>query len=326
MSDKNLTHQKESGLILDRLYKIAPFNPGVIHYSIHAYDSSLLAHKAIIAARAYDKIAPDVPHALHMPSHIFVRLGLWQDVVNWNIRSAKAALNYPTGGATSMHYLHAFDYLIYAYLQLSEYDKVKSIIDKLQSRHNYQDVFPAAYALAAIPARQLLEQKQWGMAKELKPKQPHYLSWDRYPQVQAITYFAKGLGAARSGDLDVAQQNIDILNELYEKTLKLSPSYWAKLIDAQIQTIQAWITFSKGKTESAIAQLTQAADLEDSLDKNPVTPGAVLPSRELLGDIFVMNNDYKSAIIAYKNTLAINPNRLNSIKGLAYCQTKLALK
>ncbi len=201
MNDKDLTHQKQAGKILDELYKIAPRNPGVIHYSIHAYDSNLLASKAIVAARAYDKIAPNVPHALHMPSHIFVRLGMWKDVVSWNIRSAKAALNYPTNGATSMHYVHALDYLVYAYLQLGEYDKVQLVIDELQSHHDYQDVFPAAYALAAIPARGVLEQKQWIMAKQLKAKQPQYLSWDRYPQVQTITYFAKGLGAARSGDL-----------------------------------------------------------------------------------------------------------------------------
>ncbi len=326
MSDKNLTHQKESGEILDELYKVAPLNPGVIHYSIHAYDSNLLARKAIVAARAYDKIAPDVPHALHMPSHIFVRLGMWKDVASWNIRSAKAALKYPTNGATSMHYLHALDYLVYAYLQLGEYDKVQLVIDELQSHHDYQDVFPAAYAMAAIPARQVLEQKRWIMAKQLKPKHPQYLSWDRYPQVQAITYFAKGLGAARSGELKVAQQNIDMLNDLYDKTFKLSPNYWAKLIDAQRQTIQAWITFSNGDAELAINQLTHAADLEDRLDKNPVTPGAVLPSRELLGDMLVMNKNYKSAIIAYEKTLAINPNRLNSLNGLAFCQGKLSAK
>ena len=326
MSDKNLTHQKESGEILDELYETAPLNPGVIHYSIHAYDSNLLASKAIVAARAYDKIAPDVPHALHMPSHIFVRLGLWKDVVNWNIRSAKAALNYPTKGATSMHYLHALDYLVYAYLQLGEFDKVQLVIDELQSHHDYQDVFPAAYALAAIPARQVLEQKQWFKAKELKAKQPNYLSWDKYPQVQAITYFARGLGAARIGELEVAQQNIDVLNDLYDKTLKQSPYYWAKLIDAQRKAIQAWVTLSNGDSELAISQLTQAADLEDSLDKNPVTPGAVLPSRELLGDMLAMNKNYKSAIIAYEKTLIINPNRLNSLNGLAFCQGKLSAK
>ncbi len=323
MSDSNLIHQKQAGKILYELYKVAPLNPGVIHYTIHAYDSNLLARKAIVAARAYDKIAPDVPHALHMPSHIFVRLGMWKDVVSWNIRSAKAALNYPTNGATSMHYLHALDYLVYAYLQLGEYEKVQLVIDELQSHHDYQDVFPATYAMAAIPARQVLEQKQWLIAKQLKPKQPQYLSWDRYPQVQAITYFTKGLGAARSGDLGVANQNINILNELYEKTLKFSPNYWAKLIDAQRQTIQAWITFSNGNTELAINQLIHAADLEDSLDKNPVTPAAVLPSRELLGDMFVMNNDFKNALLAYKTTLAINPNRLNSLNGLDFCKTKL---
>ncbi len=326
MSDKNLTHQKESGAILDHLYEIAPLHPGVVHYSIHAYDSNFLASKAVVAARAYDKIAPDVTHALHMPSHIFVRLGLWNDVANWNIRSAKAALNYPSNGTTSMHYLHAIDYLNYAYLQLKEYDKVQLSIDNLQSHHKYQDVFPAAYALAAIPVRQVLEQKQWLKAKDLTPKQPAYLSWDKYPQVLAITYFAKGLGAARSGKPEIAQQNIEILNKLYEKTLKLSPNYWAKLIDAQRQTIQAWITFSNGDKERAINQLTQAADLEDSLDKNPVTPGAVLPSRELLGDMLVMNNDYTNAIIAYEKTLVINPNRLNSLDGLAFCQGKLSAK
>jgi len=291
MSDKTLSHQKTSGALLDKLYQIAP----------------------------------DVPHALHMPSHIFVRLGMWNDVVSWNLRSAKAALNYPSNGSTSLHYVHAIDYLNYAYLQLGKYKEVQHQIDLLGNHHNYQDVFPVAYALAAIPARQVLEQKQWLLAKDLKPRQPNYLSWDNYPQVEAISYYTKGLGAARNGELEIAQQNIDVLNELVKKTLKVSSNYWAKLIDAQIQTIQAWISYSKGDSKLALKQLTHAADLEDSLDKNPVTPGSVLPARELLGDMLVMNNDFKGALAAYKKTLVINPNRLNSLNGVDYCQSKLVL-
>jgi tetratricopeptide (TPR) repeat protein len=314
--DPKFQQNEIAGELLAKLRKMSPTHPGAIHYTIHAYDNPPLAKLAIDAARAYDKIAPDVPHSLHMPSHIFIRLGMWHDAVNWNLRSAKAALKYPTKGATSLHYAHAIDYLVYGYLQLGEGDKAKQALEQLASHHPVQAVFPSAYALAAIPARIPLEQKKWLQASQIKIQHPRYIPWGKFPQIEAITYFARGVGAARSGNLPLAQQSVSMLNALYDKTKAISPHYWAPLVDAQRKVVDAWISFAKGKTEQALVQLRQAADIEDSIDKNPVTPGAVIPARELLADMLLLQGDNAGALTAYKSTLAISPNRRNSLAGV----------
>lgn len=322
-SDKNFTQQRRAGEILERLYQQAPLHPGVIHYTIHAYDNGVLAHKAVQAAHDYDQIAPDVPHSLHMPSHIFIRLGLWRDVVSWNVRSAKAALKYPTKGATSMHYVHAMDYMTYANLQISEDAKAAQSIIEIAKYHKHQDTFPAAYALAAIPARNALERKDWHQAKTLPIRQPSYISWDKFPHAEAMIYFARGLGAIKTGDLVATEEALKSLSLLHETTLKTDPEYWAVLIDAQHKTIQAWLSYAHGDVVQAIKLLSTAADIEDSMEKNPVTPGAVMPSRELLGDMLLLNQDYNNALVAYERTLEMSPNRLNSILGAGLCHEKL---
>ena len=324
--DPMFNQNKVAGELLAKLIEISPSHPGAIHYTIHAYDNPPLANLAINAARAYDKIAPDVPHSLHMPSHIFIRLGMWSDAVSWNIRSAKAALKYPTSGETSLHYAHAIDYLIYGYLQLGEVDKAKLVLGQTESHHPIQAVFPTAYAFAAMPARIALEQKKWQQASQIKIQQPSYIAWQKFPQVEAITYYARGLGAARSGDLKLAQLNVKVLNNLYDETKIISPGYWAPLVDAQRRAVNAWISFGMGQKEQALIQLRQAADIEDSIDKDPVTPGAVLPARELLADMLLLNGNYYDALAAYKSTLAISPNRLNSISGVKETLLKISKK
>lgn len=321
--DPTFKQNREAGELLGKIRKISPTHPGAIHYTIHAYDNAPLAELAVDAARAYDQIAPDVPHALHMPSHVFVRLGMWSDVVSWNIRSAKAALKYPTKEATSMHYIHAIDYLIYGYLQLGEWDQATQALEQVESHHPIQATFPAAYAFAVMPARITLEQKKWHQASQLKVRHPDYIDWQKFPQIEAITYYARGLGAAMKGDLKSARTDADMLDVLYEKTKAISPDYWAPLVDAQRQVVNAWIDFGSGKKDHALAQLRQAADIEDSMDKNPVTPGAVLPARELLADMLFLNNEYSSAVAEYKLSLAISPNRLNSVSSMKDALSKM---
>ncbi|MDE1465909.1 tetratricopeptide repeat protein [Spartinivicinus poritis] len=316
--DKSYSHQKEAGKLLEKLYQRAPQHPGVIHYTIHAYDNPLLANRAITAARAYDKIAPDVPHALHMPTHIFVRIGLWPDVVQWNVRSAKAALNYPAGDFISHHYLHALDYLLYAHLQRGDDQAAKKTLKDMNTANKHQETFVSAYALASMPARFALERHRWREAAELESRVPASFPWEKFPQVEAISYFAKGLGATRSGDFASAQQSIQVMDELYAKTKQAGSNYWAVLVDAQRKTIAAWIRFMNGDTKAALAMMRQAADLEDSVDKHPVTPGVVLPARELLGDMLILTANYQDAINAYEASLAISPNRLNSIYGIGH--------
>lgn len=315
-NDPDFEKNKEVGALLSELSKRSPTHPGAIHYTIHAYDNPPLAELAVDAARAYDKIAPDVPHSLHMPSHIFIRLGMWGDAVNWNVRSARAALNYPTNGSTSLHYVHAMDYLIYGYLQLGEWDRASEALENVSLHHPIQATFPSAYALAAMPARAALEKKNWQQASQLKTRHPNYIPWEKFPQVEAITYYARGLGDARNNNVESAQKNIEVLDALYEKTMLTSPDYWAPLVDAQRMIIRSWISFAAGKKDQALVQLRQAADIEDSMDKNPVTPGAVLPARELLADMLVLNGDYAGAVREYNVSLAISPKRLNSVAGV----------
>jgi tetratricopeptide (TPR) repeat protein len=322
-TDPTFSQNRKAGALLEELNKISPTHPGSIHYTIHAYDSAPLAELAIDYARAYDQIAPDVPHALHMPSHIFVRLGMWDDVISWNTRSAKAALNYPTKGSTSMHYVHAMDYLIYGYLQLKKGEEAQQAMKSIADHQPVQATFPAAYALSAIPARLALEQQNWQQASEIKTQNPDYIAWENYPQVEAITYYARGLGAARLGDLNKAAENARTLDTLFEKTEAISPDYWALLVDAQRRVVNAWISYETGNTESALAQLRKAANLEDSVDKDPVTPGAVLPAREILGDMLMLHGDYSDALVAYEKSLSMGPNRGNSLAGAA--RAKMAM-
>jgi tetratricopeptide (TPR) repeat protein len=321
--DPKFRQNKAAGELLANIIAQLPTHPGAIHYTIHAFDNPVLAKFAIDAARAYDKIAPDVPHSLHMPSHIFIRLGMWQDAVSWNIRSAKAALKYPTNGATSLHYVHAIDYLVYGYLQLGDGENAKKSLVQVDNNHPIQAVFPTAYALAAIPARISLEQEMWQQSSQIKVRHPDYIPWSKFPQIEAITYYARGLGAIRSGKVALAKSSVEVLNGLYAKTKIISPNYWAPLVDAQRRVILSWIHFEQGEKEKALIELRQAADIEDSIDKNPVTPGAVLPARELLADMLLLNGDYMGALKEYELTLVISPNRLNSVLGKKTAQANI---
>jgi tetratricopeptide (TPR) repeat protein len=320
--DKNFTHQKESGAILENLLTRAPMHPGLFHYTIHAYDNPLLADRAFEVAREYNKIAPDAPHAQHMPSHIFVRLGLWTLSAEWNMRSAEAARKQSTPGELSLHYIHAMDYLIYAYLQKAQDKKALDTLNTINSVEKYQDSFASAYGIAAAQARYPLELRKWDKAAALKIRTHSTFPWDKYPWFESITYFARGLGAARSKNTDGARDAIKTLDAFYERTIKTGQDYWAVLVDSQRKTIAAWSVFSEGETDKALQMMKKAAEIEDSVDKHPVTPGAVLPARELLGDMLVLLGKYKEAIDAYKESLLISPNRFNSLYGAGHAAEK----
>jgi tetratricopeptide (TPR) repeat protein len=313
--DTNFTHQKEAGELLEKLHAKAPDHPGLYHYTIHAYDNPMLANRAVEVARGYDKIAPDVPHALHMPSHIFTRLGIWPDSIKWNIRSAAAAKKHSEPGELSLHYIHALDYLMYAYLQRSQDKLAKDVLAKVNEVEKYQDSFASAYGIAAAQARYVLELRQWSEAAKL-PLRPHStFPWDKYPWYESITYFARGLGAARNGDTAAAGNAIKMLDTFYQRAVKAGQDYWAVHISVQKKTIAAWIAFSEEKKNEALRIMSEAADLEDSVDKHPVTPSAVLPARELLGDMFLLSKKHKEAIDAYEASFKISPNRFNGLFG-----------
>jgi tetratricopeptide (TPR) repeat protein len=314
-ADKTYAKQKRAGAIAERVRAQIPDHPGAHHYIIHAYDYPALAEKALPAARSYGKIAPEVPHALHMPTHIFTRLGFWQESITMNKRSAVAALKHPVGDAISLHYLHALDYLAYAYVQRAEDQKAKRVLDTLMALEGpFQPHTASAYTLAVVPARLALERQEWADAASLVPRAPSNYPWDKYPAMEAITHFARALGAARSGNRKAARQGIDKLAVLRERAAGTS-AYWGKQIEIQLLSAMAWLAFQEGKQEEALNIMRRAAELETSTEKHPVTPGEVLPARELLADMLLEMGRHKEAQTEYEAALERSANRFNSLYG-----------
>jgi tetratricopeptide (TPR) repeat protein len=314
-ADKTYSKQKRAGSIVEKVLVKVPNHPGAHHYIIHAYDYPELAERALTVARNYGQLAPDVPHALHMPTHIFTRFGIWRESITMNKRSAAAALKHPVNGKISLHYTHALDYLAYAYLQQGEDLKAKGVLDELNAlKGPYQVHIASAYTFAAVPARVALERQQWTDAASLKPRYPGNYPWDRFPSVEAVTYFAKALGAARSGNTQAASQSLDKLEALHHLTLKKS-AYWAKQVEIMRLSAKAWFIYEQGAKENALGIMKKAADLEATTEKHPVTPGEVLPARELLGDMLIGMGRDKEALVAYRTALKRSPNRFNSLYG-----------
>jgi len=323
--DKSYKEQRECGAIAEKVLEEIPDHPGGYHYAIHAYDFPPLAMNGLRVARGYNKIAPEIPHALHMPTHIFTRLGYWKESIELNLRSAAAALKFPVKGRISQHYFHAIDYLVYAYLQRSEYDKVEDIIKSINSLSEEFQVNPAtAYALAAIKGRMALEYQQWTVAANLSINKLHNFPWEKYPQYEALVYFAKGIGGGRSGNTEIAKLSYEKLEDL-QSNLRDSRAnkYWIAQIEIQKTVVKAWMMYAEKKMEKAKEIMFLAAELEDASGKSPVTPGQLLPVREMLGDLLLEMNQPKEALEQYLLSLKTNPNRFNSIYGCGIAAEKL---
>lgn len=318
--DKTYAYQKRAAEIFNKLLPAHPDHPGIAHYLIHSFDYPSLAPLALNAAYAYAKIAPSSPHALHMPSHIFVRLGMWKETIDSNISSANAAREYAARfhpGTMSFDALHASDYLTYAYLQIGEDEKVRQLTEELSTvKALDSENFAGYYALAAVPARVALERRRWADAAALQVR-PANFPWDRYPYAEAVTWFARAVGAARSGQPAEARRDVERLMQLRQKLLDQKNPYWANQVDIQIRAAQGWIARAEGRNDDAEASLRSAADLEDSTEKSPVTPGSILPAREMLGDVLLETNQPQKALEAYARSLKDSPNRLNSLSGAA---------
>jgi tetratricopeptide (TPR) repeat protein len=319
VSPEDFRNQEEAAKILNAVLPKQPNHPGVAHYLIHCYDLPGLAHHALAAAHSYSKIAPDSPHALHMPSHIFTRLGFWQDSVASNLASADSARRHVRQnkpGAASFDELHAMDYLAYAYLQLGQDRKAREIVEQAREATRFdQENFAAAYALAAIPARYALERKQWDEAASLELR-PASFPWERFPHCAALQDFARGIGAARKGDLDVARAALAKIEERKKALAGVKDVYdWAGAVEAQRLSVAAWIAHGERKPEEAVRLMRAAADLEDKTGKHPVTPGALLPARELLGDLLLEMDRPAEALAEYEKSLREAPQRLLSVMG-----------
>jgi len=315
--DKTYKVQREAGAVCEKIMVKMPDHPGAFHYAIHAYDVPPLALNALRVARNYYKIAPEIPHALHMPTHIFTRLGYWDESIDLNSKSAAAARKLPVNGQISGQYFHALDYLVYAYLQKSEYNKAKdveSIIDTLGG--TFEPTPVTAYAVAGIPGRIALEFQNWEEAENLSLVNYSEFPWKKFPQYEALTYFAKGVGAGRNGNAKNALLAFQKLEEL-QNSFKNSEAnrYWIDQIEIQKTAVKAWQMYADGEKEKSLETMNTAAELEDKTEKNPVTPGSLLPAREMLGDLYMELNRPKDALKQYELSLKNNPNRFNSLYG-----------
>ena len=314
IGDKTYANQKKADAILERLFLEHPDHPGLAHYIIHCDDYPALAPLALDASRRYAKIAPEAPHALHMPSHIFTRLGLWQESIESNLASAAAARKNGLSGDE----LHAMDYLVYAYLQMGDNAKALAIANALPTpQPNDAAYFTGLYATAVIPARLAIEQQKWADAVALTLPASIFPG-GRYSSTETDSYFAKALGAARLGNLDAARDALKQMADLRARLLENHDMYWTNQVSLQQEIISAWIAFKDGKLEEGLGQMRIAADEEDATEKLPVTPGPVEPARELLGDMLLEAKQNAAALEAYETSLKIAPKRLHALYGAAH--------
>ena len=315
-TDKTYANQLKAGSILEPLWAKQPNHPGLAHYIIHTYDNPALADKARAAAQRYASIAPSAAHALHMPSHTFTRVGMWQESVNTNNRSIEVALSNGALGEA----LHASDYAMYAYLQMGKESDARAILDglpALSARFNPNAVTGAApgsagvFALAAIPARWVLERSAWAEAAALEPKA------SAYPYTEAMTYFARALGASHTGDLAKAKTSIDSLASIQQRLSAKGEGYWAEQVAIQNLEAQAWLDHAEKRETEALARMREAAAREDATEKSAVTPGPLAPARELLGDMLMELNRPAEASTEYRATLQKEPNRRHALRRVA---------
>jgi predicted NBD/HSP70 family sugar kinase len=311
--DKTYADQLKAGAILEKLFARQPTHPGLAHYIIHAYDVPALADRALAAAQRYAEIAPDAPHALHMPSHTFTRLGYWQESIDSNVAAAVAARRQ---GQTAEE-LHASDYETYAYLQTGQ-DKaaarIVAALPNMASRFDPKALLigagpPAAgyFALAAIPARYALERRDWQGAESLP------LSETPFAFVEAITWFARGLGAGQLGHAEAANQATRALKLIRERLLQAHERYWAKQVEIQATAVSASVALAAGNNDEALQQMKLAADMEDETEKNVVTPGPLAPARELLGEMLLDMHKPTEALVQFEATLKKEPRRFRSL-------------
>jgi tetratricopeptide (TPR) repeat protein len=300
------------------LYRQYPNHPGIAHYLIHTFDYTSLAERGMPYARAYADIAPSVPHVQHMPSHIFSRVGDWPAMVESNLASYQAArqeLQATTLDIGTYDALHALDYLVFGHLQQGQHQAAKQRVDEVAAiRKVNVENFVAAYAFAAIPARYALERGQWQEAAALQLS-PADLAWDKFPQAEAILVFARGLGAARSGNPDAARADVERLQALQAAMRQSNLGYWADQAESQIKAVNAWIAQAEHRPDDALRLMREAADLEEASDKHPVTPGNVVPSRELLAELLLVQKQPAEALAEFERSLQRDPNRLRATQG-----------
>jgi hypothetical protein len=306
-ADSAYTNQLKAAAILQKLLPQEPDHPGIAHYLVHAYDYPALAKQGLAAARLYARIAPNHPHALHMPSHIFTRLGMWQESIDTNVRSVAAA----KADGNGQEQAHAMDYLVYAYLQLGEDEAAKHVADESAVLDVNPANFIGPYAIAAMPARYAIERRVWKEAILLQPRP------SRFQFTEAITYFARGLGFAVLMQNAAAEKEETRLAQARDALAARNNTYWSKQVEARRLAVAAWIALSEGQHDHAIALMRASADLEDSMEKHIVTPGPVVPARELFGEMLLNLHQPAAALAAFEASAQRGPNRLMGLYDMA---------
>jgi len=321
--DKSYANEKKAAQILNRVLAREPQHPGVAHYIIHSYDYPALANLALPTARSYAKIAPASSHAQHMPSHIFTRLGLWQEAIRSNLDAESAAKAHAVRNQLSGAWdqqLHAMDYLTYAYLQEARDKEARGVLDELLKIQSVEpQSFVVAYSATAIPARYALERRRWDEAAKLTvPSGLAGFQWPRFPWAVAHIHFARAIGAARSGDPASARQEVEKLAAIQKAMVEVKGGYdWAKQVEIARQVASAWLAHTEGKSEEALRLMRAAAELDDTTEKHPVTPGAILPAREQLGELLIELKQPAAALQEFETSLRSSPNRFNGLYGAA---------
>jgi hypothetical protein len=312
-SDQTYAAWLKAAGILEVQFKKHPDHPGAAHYLIHSYDAPPIAQKGMDAARRYAEIAPDAPHALHMPSHIFTRVGAWEDSAATNLRSRDSALKAKEPDQAA----HALDYAAYAYLQLARDSEARQLTDEVLGYKGFNaNIFTGSYAAAAMPARHALERGDWRAATQLEPRA------DKFVFTMAMTHFARALGAARSGDAGAAQKDLERIAAFGEQLKEAKNGYWAGEVEVMRLAASAWVALAQRQNDLAVQTMRRAADLEDKSDKHIVTPARLLPARELLGDMLLELGRASEALKEYEASHVREPNRLRGYFGAGMAASK----
>lgn len=310
--DKSYERQKRAGELLMPVFRSQPDHPGAAHYLIHAFDYPPLAKQALAAARQYARTAPDSPHAQHMPSHIFTRLGLWDESIDSNRNVIRVARKYGDVGEE----LHATDYLVFAHLQKGEEDEAREVMNTMPEPEPRSTLyFASIHAHAAVPARYAVERHRWSEAARLPV--PEAFPGGRYAWADATLYYARALGAARTGDVEQARSDIAQLTTSRDTLRQHKEDYWATQVEVQRRAAVAWLALAEGERERALELMRSAVALEESTDKHPVTPGAIVSTRDLLGQMLLQLGRYREALVAFEQALEAEPRRYRPIAGAA---------
>jgi tetratricopeptide (TPR) repeat protein len=311
--DKTFANQLKGAAILEKIAERKREHPGVSHYLIHLYDYPPIAEKGLAAARRYATIAPDAPHALHMPSHIFTRVGYWAESIASNAKSAEVAME-----SKELHdQLHAMDYLVYAHLQLGQDEKAKAVLDQMKAVSGYTETFfVGPFAVAASPARYAVERGAWAEAAVLEVKA------NPAPHVVAMTHYARALGAARTGNVAAAKAEIARLDDFHKALVDRKDAYWSGQVDIQRQVATAWVLQAEGRLDEALQIIAAAAAAEDTTEKHPVTPGPLAPAREQYANLLLEHGKAKEALAEFQSVLKKEPNRLLTYVGGARAAAK----